>query len=94
MYFGGRSPAKSPVTVRRERDGREGERKKKRKKKSACLSRSKKKSPGINVPRGKPDSSPVRHDHCLQKKKKKRCLKTFQNISFITLNKKIVELEC
>ena len=35
MYFGGRSPAKSPVTVGRERDGREereGERKKKKEK--------------------------------------------------------------
>ena len=39
---------KSPVTMGRERDGREereGERKKKEKKKNTCLTRTKKKSP-------------------------------------------------
>ena len=48
MYFGGRSPAKSPVTVgereSRERGEREGQRKKKEKKKGACNTRAKKKT--------------------------------------------------
>ena len=53
MYFGGRSPAKSPVTVGRERDGREereGERKKKRKKIKKSRAKKKPRTAAQNFP--------------------------------------------